>query len=73
VCHCFLNNPRPDVYIRQLPIDLHTKFIEHNETVIKSLLDYLIPEHVRDVLEKQLSKRYYLRYDEPSNKDPNIR
>ncbi len=66
VCNCFLANPKPDLYIRQLPVDLHTKFIEQNETAIKSLLDYLIPEQIRDISEKQLSKRYHLRYDEPT-------
>jgi hypothetical protein len=66
VCKYFLANPKPDLYIRQLPIDLHTKFIEQNEAVLKSLLDYLIPEHIKDAREKQLSKRYHLRFDEPT-------
>jgi hypothetical protein len=66
VCKYFLINPKPDLYIRQLPIDLHTKFIEQNEFVIKSLLDYLIPDHIRDAAEKQLSKRFHLRFDEPT-------
>ncbi len=66
VCKYFLENPEPCLYIRQLPIDLHTKFIEQNESIIKSLLDYLIPEHIRDASEKQLSKRFHLRYDEPT-------
>jgi hypothetical protein len=66
VCTYFINNPKPDMYLRQLPIDLHTKFIEHNESVIKSLLDFLIPEHIRDINEKLLAKRFYLKYDEPT-------
>lgn len=66
VCNYFLLNPKPGLYIRQLPVDLHTKFIEQNETIIKSLLDYLIPEHIRDESEKQLFKRYHLLYDEPT-------
>ncbi|MBK8088885.1 MAG: hypothetical protein IPK31_13595 [Chitinophagaceae bacterium] len=66
VCKYFLANPQPDLYIRQLPIDLHTKFIEQNEALLKSLLDYLIPEHIKDATEKQLSKRYHLRFDEPT-------
>ncbi|MBS1666298.1 MAG: hypothetical protein JST58_02880 [Bacteroidetes bacterium] len=66
VCTYFINNPKPEMYVRQLPIDLHTKFIEQNETVIKSLLDYLIPEHRRDASEKSLVKRFYLKYDEPT-------
>jgi hypothetical protein len=66
VCQYFLTNPKPELYIRQLPIDLHTKFIEQNEAVIKSLLDYLIPNYIKDASEKQLSKRFYLLYDEPT-------
>lgn len=66
VCVYFINNPKPDMYVRQLPIDLHTKFIEQNETVIKSLLDYLIPEQRRNISEKSFVKRFYLKYDEPT-------
>lgn len=66
VCNYFLATPKPELYIRQLPIDLHTKFIEQNEAVIKSLLDYLIPNYIKDATEKQLSKRFHLLYDEPT-------
>lgn len=66
VCKYFLKNPEPKLYLRQIPIDLHTKFIEENETVIKSLLDFLIPEHIKDESEKSISKRFHLKYDEPT-------
>jgi hypothetical protein len=66
VCRFFLTNPKPDLYIRQLPIDLHTKFIEDNEPVIISLLDFLIPCAIKDSTEKIISKRYHLKYDEPT-------
>lgn len=66
VCSYFIKNPEPKLYLRQLPIDLHTKFIEENETVIKSLLDFLIPEHIKDASEKSISKRFRLKYDEPT-------
>lgn len=64
ICQYFLANPRPDLYIRQLPVDLHTKFIEENEAVVISLLDFLIPEAINDLSERTLSKRYHLKYDE---------
>lgn len=64
VCTYFLNNPRPRLYIRQLPVDVHTKLIEDNEVLIRSLLDFLIPDHVRSPEEKSFAKRYYLSYDE---------
>jgi hypothetical protein len=69
VCTFFINTPRPNLYLRQLSIDIHTKFIENNETVLKSLLDHLIPDDVRDKSELSFAKRYYLKYDEA----PNIR
>lgn len=66
VCNYFIKNPEPQLYLRQLPVNLHTKFIEENETIIKSLLDFLIPEHIKDVSEKSISKRFHLKYDEPT-------
>lgn len=65
VCQFFIDNPRPQLYIRQLPIAVHTKFIEENTAIIQSLLDFLIPQHIRDVNQKRLAERYFLRYDEP--------
>lgn len=66
VCNYFLANPNPGLYIRQLPIDLHTKFIEQNEVVIKSLLDFLIPDSIHNMDERSFSKRYSLKYDQPT-------
>lgn len=65
VCRYFLENPRPNLYIRQLPVTVHTKFIEDNEALIRSLLDFLIPEHIKHLHQKRFAERYYLRYDEP--------
>jgi len=66
VCKFFSQNPRPSLYLRQLPIDIHTKFIENNQPIIRSLLDALIPEYIRDESEKSIAKRYFLKYDEPT-------
>ena len=65
VCKYFISNPRPELYIRQLPVPIHTKFIEENETLIQSLLDVLIPEHIRDKTQKKFADRYFLQKDEP--------
>lgn len=65
VCRYFLSIPRPDLYIRQLPIEVHTKFVEENATLFQSLLDFLIPEHVRDIQQRRFTERYFLKYDEP--------
>lgn len=64
VCRYFKANPKPDVYVRQLPIDVHTKFIEERETLIASILEFIIPDHI-NVSEKNFLQRYNLRYDEP--------
>lgn len=65
VCHYFIENPRPQLYIRQLPIRVHSKFIEENTTILQSLLDYLIPDNIRDNKKNKFAERYYLKHDEP--------
>ena len=64
VCSYFKNTPKPNLYIRELPIKVHTKFIEQNKAVIRELLDIIIAEHII-VEEKQFERRFNLRYDEP--------
>jgi hypothetical protein len=46
VCRYFNKNPSPGLYIRELPIPVHTKFIEKNRGVLASLLQYIIPEYI---------------------------
>ncbi|ATN05955.1 hypothetical protein CRN76_11355 [Chryseobacterium indologenes] len=65
VCRYFIETPRPNLYLRQLPIEIHTKFIEENNALIQSLLDFLIPDHVRSAQQKRFVERFFLRYDEP--------
>lgn len=65
VCNYFISVPRPGLYLRQLPIEIHTKFIEENASLLQSLLDFLIAEHIRDKQLKRFSERYFLKYDEP--------
>jgi len=65
VTEYFIRHPRPDQYVRQLPIPIHTKFIEENESLIQSLLDFLIPDHIRDRNQRKFADRYYLQRDEP--------
>jgi len=43
VCDYFTKKPRPHVYTRELPIPIHTKFIEANQHILRSLLDILLP------------------------------
>jgi len=65
VCDWFVNRFEPQkYYIRELPIAVHTKFIEENKTVLCKMLDYLIPEKI-DNTENEFEKRYYLKYIQP--------
>lgn len=64
VCQYFIQNPKPNLYIRELPINVHTKFVERKQTIIKDLLDVLISEHLNKN-EKQFEKRFNLKYNEP--------
>jgi hypothetical protein len=65
VCTYFQGTPRPDLYLRQLPVQVHTKFLEAHEGLIRSLLDFLLPGDIRQAASRRLAERYYLRYDEP--------
>jgi len=64
VCNYFIETPKPNVYIRELPIAVHTKFIEDNTKIIKELLDILIADHINQN-EKDFEKRFNLKYAEP--------
>tara|TARA_R110002124_G_scaffold80533_3_gene213114 strand:- start:561 stop:1709 length:1149 start_codon:yes stop_codon:yes gene_type:complete len=64
VCRYFKQSPKPNLYIRELPIKVHTKFVERNQRVIKELLDILISEHI-NIDEKLFEKRFNLKYAEP--------
>ncbi|ASB50373.1 Wadjet anti-phage system protein JetD domain-containing protein [Alkalitalea saponilacus] len=64
VCGYFKQNPKPNLYIRELPIKVHTKFIERNLGLIKELLNILISEHLNNE-EKEFEKRFNLKFTEP--------
>jgi len=63
VCNYFKSNPKPNLYIRELPIKIHTKFIENNKSIIKELLEVIISEHINSN-ETNFEKRFNLKYDE---------
>ena len=64
VCDYFKSRPIPNLYIRELPIEVHTKFIEENKGIIKELLNILIKDHIRSD-ETNFEKRFNLKYVEP--------
>lgn len=65
VCEYFQKNTKPNLYIRELPIEIHTKFIEENKGTLKQLLDFLLPNEAIRKDESEFEKRFYLKYDEP--------
>lgn len=64
VCSYFVRNPKPGLYLRELPIPVHTKFIEQHKGVVRSLLEFLIPDAV-NCEESLFEKRFNLKYSEP--------
>lgn len=46
-------------YVRELPISVHTKFIENNIGILRSLLDYLIPNKITSG--KYFNERYSIK------------
>jgi len=63
VCKFFIKNPKPNFYIRELPLDISTKFVEENQGTIRMLLDMLIEEHINKD-ENDFEKRFNLKYNE---------
>ena len=64
MCIYFNGNPKPQLYIRGLPIQVDTKFIERNKGIIKELLDIIIAKSVNPD-ETRFETRFNLRHDEP--------
>ncbi|MEO1394283.1 MAG: DUF3322 domain-containing protein [Cyanobacteria bacterium J06634_5] len=68
VCDYFQKNPNPNLYIRELPIAVHTKFIEEHKESIRSLLEEILPaEQLMPVDGKRhtFEQRFSLKYSEP--------
>ena len=64
VCRYFVQHPKPNLYLRELPIKVHTKYIERNQSIIKELLNILISEHLNGD-ETEFEKRFNLKFAEP--------
>jgi hypothetical protein len=71
VCRFLRDNPRPGRYIRELDIaGVDSKFIEHHKSLLRELLDIVLPPEAADPEITSLSghgfeQRYGFRYDEP--------
>ena len=64
VCTYFKSNTRPNLYLRELPISVHTKFIEANSSILSELLDILI-EPFSNKEQKRFEKRFNLKFSQP--------
>lgn len=62
VCVYFCNNKPPHIlYLRELPIEVHSKFIEDNTAALKKILDVLLPTEWINKSETDFSSRYYIK------------
>jgi hypothetical protein len=61
----FRAHPRPGCYLRELPIAVHTKFIEQHQRLIDEVLSTALPGSHFEASEPHFARRYGLRYDEP--------
>jgi hypothetical protein len=62
VVHYFFDNTPPyDLYLRQLPIEVHTKFMEDNYKPLKQMLDMILPADKIRFEEKDFSDRYQIK------------
>ncbi|MCP5054595.1 MAG: hypothetical protein GY940_45935, partial [bacterium] len=64
VLHYFRENPRPGMYLRELPIHVHTKFIEGHRGIFQELLEVVIPDDINWDGES-FEQRFHLRVAEP--------
>ena len=46
ICRYFAQSPKPGIYVRELPVAVHTKFVENNTGVIAKLLECIIPDYI---------------------------
>ena len=65
VCRYFLAHPRPQLYVRQLPLPVDTKFVERHQGILRELLDFLLPATAR-LETSHFEERFGLRYEEAS-------
>jgi hypothetical protein len=59
VCRYFVDHPQPRLYPRQLPIGVHSKFVDWHHDILRSTLDFLLGEQV-DGTAKTFEDRYHL-------------
>ena len=58
-------HPRPNIFARELPLPLDTKFVERNRRTLRPWLDCVLPPHTIRADEEHFDRRFGFRYVEP--------
>lgn len=61
----FRQHPRPNVFAREIPLSVDTKFIEQNSGILEQWLDRVLPSETIRADERHFERRFGLRYAEP--------
>ena len=67
VCDYFKQNSKPNLYIRELPVKVHTKFIENSKGILLDLLNEILPrESINEEFTsaKDFEKRFGLKFNQ---------
>lgn len=65
VIRYFQDHPRPNVFARELPLPIDTKFVERNQRILWDWLDRLLPPQAIRSDETHFERRFGLHYAEP--------
>jgi hypothetical protein len=60
----FQDNPRPNKYIRALPIEIPSTFIEQHQPILKEILEAILPQTAINQNAVLFEKRFGLKYEE---------
>lgn len=66
VCDYFVKHPRPNMYVRELLIPVHTKFIEQHSRILRDLLDTLLPADAVTPDATDFNERFGLKSPSPT-------
>ena len=61
----FRQHPRPNVFAREIPLSVDTKFVEQNSGILEQRLDRVLPPETIRADERHFERRFGLRYPEP--------
>lgn len=59
------DHPRPNLFPRELPVPVDTKFVERHEALLRDWLDLVLPPHTIRADEEHFARRYGLRHAGP--------